>query len=181
MKRRTLISICGVGIASVSGCTGFTSPQRSPDDAPAKSSNRPCEVSEGVSLTTESSEFVVIAENNQVETHVFTLSNETGCVVEIDAEQWVIEEQSGETWEQVETGGGGENRTIESGGEHEWSLSLSPHPTPDSDTTTFIVADLSEGTYRFSVTGTRSDGETVTREAQFEVVMRTESTSSSET
>lgn len=131
-------------------------------------------------MNAESDEFVDVTDNNRVETHVFTLENQTECDVEIDVEEWTIEEKTGDSWEEVETGDGGEDRTIESRAKHEWSLSLTPHPTYDSETTTFVVADLSEGTYRFSITGTRSDGETVTGQARFELLTRIEQSTESE-
>jgi hypothetical protein len=130
------------------------------------SSDSSCEASTNISLTTETDEFTV---TEKYESFRFTLHNQTECQLSIQPRKgWKIERRSASGWEQVATrGGDGTDRTLTGGDEHNWVLGLSEHPTPYGQTTTFLFVDLSDGLYRFTVTGILETGTEVTYTAQF--------------
>jgi len=119
-------------------------------------------------LTPENDEFTV---TEKYESFLFTLHNQTECQLSIQPTKgWKIERKSASGWEQVATGGGvgtDGTRTLTGGDEHNWALGLFEHPTPHGQTTTFLFVDLSDGLYKFTVTGILDTGTEVTYTAQF--------------
>lgn len=139
-------------------------------------SGNSCAGTERVSFEANTDEFTVATDNNTVETLVFTLQNQTTCSLTLDSEGWHIERESEDGWKQIESGDTSDELiTISSGSEHKWSLSLTPHPTPDTDSTTFIVADLPEATYSLVVTGTLDDEKRLSQRAEFTLEKQTTS------
>ncbi|MFB6130554.1 MAG: hypothetical protein ABEJ28_07010 [Salinigranum sp.] len=172
--RRALLAAVGAGAVSLAGCVS----------APAVGGpNASCLDRGSVEFAAERDRFEVVTGDHTVETLAFTLRNRTSCPLTVDTGAWRIERESGGEWNRVagaggDSGGsgsdGGNGIAIPGGGKHRWSLSLTPHPTPRTDDTTYVWADLPEGTYRFVVTGTLGD-ERISRRAGFTLVKRTAS------
>jgi hypothetical protein len=165
MKRRTFLSTTGASTFLLGGCVSKAQLGNSPND---------CLVTDAMSFTAETDEFVIVTGDNSVETLRFTLTNRTTCSVSIAPATWRIERNTSDGWRPVVSGDKNkEQRTLSRGESHNWSLSRSPHPTPRTDTTTFVVADLSEGTYAFIVTAAVGQDNPITRRATFSLQTRT--------
>lgn len=165
MKRRSLLRAMSVGLCgSIGGCLtktslGFSTPS--------------CSNTGTVSFSAEDGEFVVITNDDTVESHLFTLRNRSDCQVNVDPEAWRIRHRSDQGWESVATGDGeGEPITLSTDDQHQWSLSLSPHPTPMDPDKSFIVADIPAGEAIFDLMLHIGDGNRLTRHAEFTLVTR---------
>lgn len=165
MDRRSLLRSLPVGICgSIGGCLsktslGFSTPS--------------CTNTGTVSLSAEDSEFIVFTNDDAVESHLFTLRNQSDCEVNVDPEAWRIRHWSDDGWDSVATGDGeGEPLTLSTGGQHQWSLSLSPHPTPKDADKSFIVAEIPEGEAIFDLILHIGDETRLTRHAEFTLVKR---------
>lgn len=103
----------------------------------------------------------------------FTLRNQTTASLTITrTKAWEIERHTSDGWEQVATEVGvaeGKTRTLDCGEAHSWHHALFEHPTLPGRKTTYLFENLSEGLYKFSVTGNLETGVEITRETQFEV------------
>lgn len=167
MKRRTVLATLGASTVTVAGCLSGGRPG---------GAGKPCTETGRVSFEGDTDEFIVITDDNTVDSLIFTLQNQTSCSLMVDPEAWQIERNSADSWEQVASGANSDEQiTIANGSQHEWSLSLTPHPTPHTDSRTFVVADLSEATYAFVVTGTVDSEERITRRAEFTLEKQTQS------
>lgn len=189
MKRRHYLTALGIGSIPFAGCLSEASPESTTESSPEETretspdgtkpetstggSSGGCRMTDAVSFDVASETFVVVTDDNDVEALVFTLENQGTCSLTVVTHAWSIERKSGGEWQQEVRGDGGEERTIPKGGVHKWSLSLTAHPTPFTRKKTFLVADLSEGTYRFSVSGTMDNEERITRTTTFDVEKRT--------
>lgn len=173
MNRRTFVRrLTGVGAAAgVAGCLGRgyggTTPanvptgQTGPPACPTFSSGVDVAVcadeansTTAVSLEPESRTFAVVANDGRVETLALTLHNRSRRAFATAPGAWTVVRRTGADWTEAATGDGtDESVRIEPGGSHVWSLSLTPHPTPLTERTTFVTTDLDEGTYLFAVVG----------------------------
>lgn len=141
-----------------------------------------CSDESAIAFAAQTDQFVVVTTNNAVETLEFTLENHADCPLTVSTSAWIIERKTNGGWKQVDAGQMDENqRTVSNGDEHKWSLSLSPHPTQKTDSTTFVTADLEEGTYRFVITGTLADDTQIKQRAKFVLEKRAASKTSTET
>lgn len=164
MKRRSVLTAIGVGSVSLAGCLGDANPG---DD------RHSCLDDGHVSFAAESDEFAVVTDDDTVETLLFTLENATDCSLTVAPRTWHIERDADDGWREVARDDGGDDRReLSSGEQHQWSLSLTPHPTPWAEDKTFIVAELTEGTYALVVTGQLDGTEEITRRAQFSLTKR---------
>jgi len=158
--------LAGLGSVLTAGCSGISPSETT---TPATS----CSGSGDISLTAEGEVFTVAEKYDGFE---FTLRNQTTASLTITrTKAWEIQNRTSDGWTRVATEGGvanGESRTLECGEEHSWHLALFEHPTPPGRKTTYLFEDLSEGLYRFSVTGSLETGVAVTRETQFAVEKR---------
>ena len=169
MQRRFVLAVVGTTILPAAGCL----------DAPARDGvSSTCAGTDGLSIDAEADEFVVDPGDNTVETLLFTLRNRTSCSVTVIPSDWRIK-RDGANGETVARGDGrSSERTLHTGETHQWSLSLTPHPTPYTEETTYVVADLDERQYEFVVTCSSAGQDQVTRRAGFTVAKRpSESTS----
>lgn len=169
---------------TVAGCLSASEPaQTDTESQPTASDSVQCGEGGTVSLEAASDEFIVVTGDNVVEALVITLRNETTCSVEFNTGAWHIERRAADGWHTVARGNPdeGDHRTITSGDEHAWSLSLSPHPTSSTETTTFITTELAAGTYVLVVAGTLDNGEQLTLRAHFDLTKRTPSATSTRT
>lgn len=167
MKRRAVLASLAVSTATVAGCLS---------EARLERTGNSCAGTEQLSFEADTDEFIVVTDDNTVDSLVFTLQNQTSCSLMLDPKAWHIERKSGDGWEQIASGDHGDEQiTIANGSEHGWSLSLTPHPTPHTDSTTFVVADLSEATYAFVLAGTVDSEERITRRAEFTLEKQTQS------
>lgn len=164
MDRRSVLAALSAGTSSLAGCLSGNR---------FLGNDNSCTENGSVSFEPTSDEFIVVTGDNTVEALVFTLQNETPCQLTLNPEAWRIERKSGDNWKQIASGSGEEQVTISRGGEYRWSLSLSQHPTPLTESKSFLFVDLSEGTYALVVTGELDDGEQITRRAQFDLTIRT--------
>jgi hypothetical protein len=172
-SRRAILA--SVGSVLLAGCsatspTGSTTQDTPNSTTPAPSSPPSCSGSGEVTLTAENEVFTVEETYDGFE---FTLRNQTTASLTITrTKAWEIERRTSDGWEQVATEGGvadGETRTLDCGEEHSWHLALFEHPTPPGRKTTYLFQNLSEGLYKFSVTGNLETGVEITRETQFKV------------
>lgn len=165
MDRRSLLRAVPVGVGgSIAGCLTRTS---------LGLSTPSCLRTGTVSLSAEDAEFVVITNDDTVESHLFTLRNRSDCQVRVDPESWRIRHHSDNGWESVATGDGeGEPITLSTADQHQWSLSLSPHPTPKDHDKSFIVADIPAGESIFDLILHMGDGTRLMRHAAFTLVKR---------
>lgn len=145
------------------------------------SSNAPkgCRRSD-VTFTQESDVFTVIVDDSAVDSHVFKLTNGTECQIRIEPEKWQILRKENSEWQQVETGDGAESVSIPPGEFHQWSLSLSIHPTTGATTITYVFpdAEIPEGTYAFEVSGQlekQTETRTFDRRLEFEIQKKEQS------
>ena len=172
-SRRAILA--SVGSVLLAGCsatspTGSTTQDTPNSTTPASSSPPSCSGSGEVTLTAESEVFTVDEKYDGFE---FTLRNQTTASLTITrTKAWEIERRTSDGWEQVATEGGvadDETRILECGEEHSWHLAFFEHPTPPGRKTTYLFQNLSEGLYKFSVTGNLETDEEITRDTQFEV------------
>lgn len=163
MERRFVLAVLGTAILPAAGCL----------EAPVRDGgSSACAGTDDLSVEAETDEFVVEPDDDTVETCTFTLRNRASCSVTVDPSDWRIE-GDGANGEPVARGDASSSeRTLDAGEIHQWSLSLTPHPTPYTDETTYVVADLEEGTYEFVVTCSLTGQNQVTRRAGFTVVKR---------
>lgn len=167
MKRRALLSAVGVGALSTAGCLS---------GSPLGGAQTHCSATGTVSFEGRADELVVNTDDNLAEGIVFILRNETDCELTVDPRAWTIRQGSSGDGEIVASSdGGAEEVTLSTSDTHQWSLSVTPHPTPRTDAKTFIFPDLPEGTYSLVVSGTFDDGSSVTRSATFGLEIVTES------
>ncbi len=164
MERRFVLTVLATAILPAAGCL----------EAPVRDGgSSTCAGTDDLSLEAETDEFVVDTGDDTVETLTFTLRNRASCSVTVAPSGWRIEGE-GANGETVARGDGSSSeRTLDTGETHRWSLSLTPHPTPYTEETTYVVADLEEGTYEFVVTCSLTGQNRVTRKAGFGVVKRT--------
>lgn len=180
MIRRTFLGqVVIVGsVASIGGCLGErgsegtqqdTSTTSEPSDCPSfvpNSDTTTCtdgpRVGESaIYLEPESHTFTVITDNRTVETFGLHLHNQSDNPFLVDPGAWFVMHRMGNGWTESATGDDtGAPITIAPGRTHTWSLSLVPHPSPRTDETTFITADLEQGKNVFGVVGEtkREDG-----------------------
>lgn len=195
MERRSILKhLAAVGtISGIGGCLSSTSTNLADNPTTTNSSSDECASvwkntdrtickeqesnrAPRLSLNPESEIFTVITGDHSVETLGLTLQNHTDQQVIVDPSEWRILRQVDDEWSESARGEGtAESVAISPGKSHEWSLSLTPHPTPRTEETTFITADLHEGTYLFAVLGMIGDGNQTQRiecHTQFELVKR---------
>lgn len=160
MERRSVLAVLGTTMLPTVGCL----------EAPARDgASSPCTGADDLRVAAETDEFVVETDDATVEALGFTLRNRASCSVTVVPSEWRIE-SDGPNGETVARGDGrSTERTLHAGETHQWSLSLTPHPTPYTEETTYIVADLEEGTYEFVVTCSLTPQNQVTRSAGFTV------------
>ena len=107
----------------------------------------------------------------------FVLHNRSWHPYTIDPAVWEIHRRQEDAWSLTDSGTGEQNSiTVPPGETHTWSLSVEAHPTPWTLETTFLFADLEDGTYAFAISG-RSDADAANRVefvALFEVVRETD-------
>lgn len=109
---------------------------------------------EEISLEADTDTLVVVADDTTVETLELTLHNRTEQQLTLNPGSWHIEQKVRDSWKHVAAGGeSADRRTVARGSAHSWSLSIVPHPTPHTNSTTYVTADLETGTYAFVVTG----------------------------
>jgi len=163
MERRSVLAVLGTTVLPGAGCL----------EAPVRDGgSSACAGVDELSLEAEADEFVVETGDDTVETLGFTLRNRASCSVTVVPSGWRIE-GGGTNGEPVARGDGGSGeRALDAGETHQWSLSLTPHPTPYTEETTYLVAELEEGTYEFVVTCSLAGQTQVTRRAEFAVVKR---------
>jgi len=163
MERRFVLTVLGTAMLPTLGCL----------EAPVRDGgSSACAEGDGLSLTAETDEFVIETGDDTVETLRFTLRNRTSCSVTVDPDAWRIEGE-GANGDPVARGDGEvSERTLDGGETHQWSLSLTPHPTPYTEETTYVVADLEDGAYEFAVTCSLTGANQVTRRAGFTVTKR---------
>lgn len=176
MKRRGFlqtVSLTG-GLCTLSGCLSSVtgnSPNGIPGRDTTTTGSRVCEpiisdtnrvvcqqetddLSGMVSIEPESETFTVNTDTGEIPSFLFTLHNRTKRAFVFLPDSWHIVRQTRNEWRRHAAGGGTtEEMTIAPGDKHVWSLSLQPHPTPRTDTTTFLVADLPDNAYKFIVVG----------------------------
>lgn len=112
------------------------------------------ELSGTVSIEPESETFTVNTETSEIPSFIFTLYNRTKRAFVFRPDGWHIARQTQDKWKPHVAGERmGEEITITPGDDHTWSLSLQRHPTPRTDTTTFVFADLPDGTHKFALAG----------------------------
>lgn len=196
MNRRTLlrdaVSVGGIGL--IAGCFG-TGHMGSEQQETTTSRTCPTFWSDvdrvvcangGSPVYIESDEqpFTVVTSTQTVETLGLTLYNQTDDTFIIDPGGWVIVRRGASTWSERASGERtAQSITIGPGATHRWSLSLTSHPTPRTDETTFITADLEAGTYLFAVVGELQSSDRPRRiecHTQFELVTKTTTRTSSE-
>jgi hypothetical protein len=184
-SRRALLA--SVGSSLIAGCAGGSpaepTPQATPTGLPTASPDRSCPDTGAISLTAEAAEFIVITDDDTVETLTVRLRNQTTCAAEVSPTAWIIKRKTNHGWDQVAGRGGvgaDETRTLNSGDTHKWSLSVTEHPTPHGRTTTYIFVNLAEGNYRFTIPVTLTTGEQITRTAEFKLRKRTTSQTTTE-
>lgn len=199
MKRRRVlqtVSLIG-GLCTLSGCfssvTGGSSDE-TPDRQTTTSGDHRCEpivsdtdrvvcqqstdeLSGTVSIEPESETFTVTTETSEIPSFLFTLYNRTKRAFVFRPDGWHIARQTQDKWKPDAAGEGmAEEITIAPGDDHTWSLSLQPYPTPRTDTTTYVFADLPDGTQKFILVG-HFDAETTVRiELQARFILKTSRT-----
>lgn len=161
--RRGALRLGTLGLVSAAGgCIGGTT---------LAEEGRRCLGTGEVPFTVETNRFVVTMDDDTVETLGFTLDNQTKCPISLVPTGWELVRNVDRGWEQVDRGAGESGPiTVASGEDHRWSLSIVPHPTPFTESTTFIHADLSPGTYALEVSGS-VDGTRIPRRARFTLTM----------
>lgn len=131
-----------------------------------------CPRQDRVAFTADTDVFRVDRNDNAVEAQRFSLINDGECPVRVDPRSWRIDRRVDGEWKTVATGDGGDAIAVPGGRTHSWSLSLSTHPTPGGDRTTYVYPDgeFPAGTYRFGIHTTPSEGgEETVRRARFDL------------
>lgn len=147
------------------GSTTTTGQSSSMDSggATTESADRGCTVDD-VTVSQPGDEYLVTVDDDAAQSHPVTLANGTDCEARVDAAAWRLERKTSSGWSTIETGEAGETRRLGPGDDHDWSLSVEPHPTPGprtTETTYVFFEGAPEGSYAFTVRGTveRSDAE----------------------
>jgi hypothetical protein len=203
MNRRTFLrDIATVGsVGLIAGClgTGYAGSDQQDTTTSPKTPNCPTFGSEvdrvvcadrgsaenqPVYIELDEQTFTVVTTNQTVETLGLTLRNQSDDPFVVNPGEWVIMRRTESNWSESASGERTE-QPISIGPEstHRWSLSLAPHPTPYTEETTFITANLEEGTYIFAVVGELQSGDRPRRiecQAQFELVKKKTTRTSSE-
>ncbi|MFB6172486.1 MAG: hypothetical protein ABEJ23_08115 [Haloarculaceae archaeon] len=163
MERRSVLAVLGAAVLPAAGCL----------EAPVRDgASSSCTGGGHLSFEAEADDFVVETDDTGVETFLFTLRNRTSCSVTVSPGAWRIERE-GTDGEPVARGDSqSSERTLHGGDTHQWSLSLTPHPTPYTEETTYVVAALEEGRYAFVVDCALAGQTQVTRRAGFTLVKR---------
>lgn len=194
MNRRTLLGqLVAVGsAASIGGCLGIEAAGRDQQVTSTMSpmtpncpsfrsgtnmticANRTETQSQPVYLEPDSQTFSAVTSNQTVETLGVTLYNQPDCSLVVNPDAWFIMGRTSNDWIESAAGDGtGKSIKAIPRDTYTWSLSLAPHPSPHADKTTFIMANLEEGTYIFAVVGRLESGDPTPRiecHAQFELV-----------
>lgn len=98
--------------------------------------------------------FTVVTTDQAVETLDLTLHNQSDHPFVVNPGAWVILRRTSNDWHESAAGDQFEQSiTVAPGDSHTWSLSLTPHPTPYTEETTFITENFEEGTYIFAIAG----------------------------
>jgi hypothetical protein len=93
-------------------------------------------------------------DDNTVETIVFKLTNNTTKEISINPDNWEIRRAGQRNAEAVISGeNGNESRSIPEKDEYTWVLSRRSHPSPKSELSSNIFAELNEGAYVFAFHG----------------------------
>lgn len=200
MNRRTFLrDVATVGsVGLIAGCLGTGGGQQDTTTSP-KMPNCPTFGSEvdrvvcadkgsaenqPVYIDPDEQTFTVVTTNQTVETLGLTLHNQSDNPFVVNPGAWVIMRRTESNWSESASGEHTEQSiTIGPESTHRWSLSLAPHPTPNTEETTFITANLEEGTYIFAVVGKLQSGDRTRRiecQAQFELVKKKTTRTSSE-
>lgn len=203
MNRRTFLrDVATVGsIGLIAGClgTGYAGSDQQDTTTSSKTPNCPTFGSDvdrvvcanrgpaedqPVYIESDEQTFTVITTNRTVEALGLTLHNQSDSPFVVNPGEWVIMRRIESNWSESASGERTEQPiTIVPETTHMWSLSLTPHPTPYTEETTFITADLEEGTYIFAVVGELQNGDRTRRiecQAQFELVKKKTTRTSSE-
>lgn len=179
-SRRAILA--SVGSSFVAGCSAASPtetpaqdtptqpPKNESTTSPSPSPQPSCSTSGIASLTAESDVFTVDEKHDGFE---FTLHNRTTSSLTVETtDGWEIKQHTSDGWEQVATEGGvgtDGSRSLSCEEKHSWNLALFEHPTPHGRRVTYVFVNLSDGSYKFTVTGTLDTGEEITRETEFEV------------
>lgn len=200
MNRRTLVrDVASVGsIGLIAGCLGTgqmgseqqettTSPNcptfgSDVDSVVCANGGTPAE--QPVYIESDEHPFTVATPTQSVETLGLTLHNQADEPFVLDPGGWVIVRREAGTWSERASGERTDQSiTVAPASTHRWSLSLTPHPTPRTEETTFITADLESGTYLFAVVGQLEGSDRPRRiecHTQFELVTETTTRTPSE-
>lgn len=100
----------------------------------------------------------------------FTLKNRSSQPFVVNPRAWTIHRWTEERWRERATGEPARPTSVAPDTTHNWSLSLRPHPTPFLPNTTFIWAELDEGTHMLTVHGRKAGGDRIDCHAQFELI-----------
>lgn len=127
-----------------------------------------------VYLASGTQTFIVDTSDSAVETLRLTLHNQSNSPFVVNPGAWILMRRTSDGWRKRVAGDQFEHSiTVASGDSHTWSLSLTSHPTPYTEETTFIMADLEEGTYLFVIVGQLEGDEQSRRiecHTQFDVI-----------
>ena len=107
-----------------------------------------------VTLQPTAPQFTVDTTDRTVETFGLTLHNRSDRAFVVSPGAWTIVCRTDDGWSERAAGDrSGQPITVAPSATHTWSLSLTLHPSPLTDETTFVTADLAEGTYVFAIAG----------------------------
>lgn len=137
-----------------------------------------------VYLEPDTQTFTIVTTNQTVEALGLTLHNQSDDPFVVGPNAWVIIRWTDDNWTESTSGDRTEQSiTVAPGNTHTWSLSLTPHPTPHTEETTFITANLEEGTHIFTVIGelqSRDQTRRIECQAQFGLVKKETTRTSTE-
>lgn len=183
MNRRTFLgTLSAVGGLGLGGCVNRTSHEEgaSPEPRPLSSVGRQTDQlgtrtdDRRVTLIPDEQQWTVTKYDKTSESLGFSLRNRSSRPFVTDQGAWTIERRTDDGWQTSATGDQSDQSiTVAPGTTHTWSLGLVPHSTPLTSKTTYIWADLSNGTHTLDISGELQGGDRshrINRVAQFELI-----------
>jgi hypothetical protein len=111
--------------------------------------------SESIWLGVSHADWTIDTTDDTIETNSFKLHNESDTTLRFNPHSWELYEQqhkqTSTKWKEFSRQDGSDHVSLAPNETYHWSLSRQPHPSPNTEHTDYITADIDTGRYAFVV------------------------------